>query len=312
MCKKPQIGFTKLLLVSDVEGWARSEVVVRSFQDLISHFTFVGSKEAKSIKRKSHKSKIMNSNTMFLLQDESQKVQFPWKLHILLEEAEMKGHDKVVSWLPNGLGFKVHDKDAFAEEVMPHYFSSNKFKTFQRNLNLWGFQTLTRDPDRGAAFHPYFIRGKPEECSQMERIRVKKGLKRPKVVLSSNGQLAPPSAPPSPLIGAMSSSPSLQPSNALPKMISPDMTPTMTPTPMVSSKVMAPNLGNNSSNNNNALLLNIRAIQDYFALECLRAGALRSSLNQTGNAYQSIDSISSQVQSIMAGGTTFTPRSQSN
>ncbi|CAJ1941371.1 unnamed protein product [Cylindrotheca closterium] len=132
-----------------------------------------------------------NPNETLVQQSNYQKPQFPLKLHAILEETEAFDHHAIISWLPNGLGFKVHDKDAFEEQVMPKYFRTNKFKAFQRNLNLWGFQTLTRDPDRGAAFHPHFIRGKPDECSQMERVRVKKEMKHKKVILTPTGELEP-------------------------------------------------------------------------------------------------------------------------
>ncbi|CAJ1941369.1 unnamed protein product [Cylindrotheca closterium] len=220
--------------------------------------------------------------------DNSQKVQFPWKLHAILEETETCGHDAIISWLPNGLGFKVHDKDAFAEEVMPKYFSSNKFKTFQRNLNLWGFQTLTRDPDRGAAFHPHFIRGKPDECNQMERVRVKKEMKHKKVILKPTGELEPlqvsgsfrPSSPRSQeqatmckVISPTSSPPPLEPNSSFCPI---NMAPSLT------SKQSNGNLPNNNSNNalsNNSFSMTVRHFQDYFALECLRTASLQPSLN---------------------------------
>ncbi|CAJ1941375.1 unnamed protein product [Cylindrotheca closterium] len=207
--------------------------------------------------------------------DNSQKVQFPWKLHAILEETETCGHDAIISWLPNGLGFKVHDKDAFAEEVMPKYFSSNKFKTFQRNLNLWGFQTLTRDPDRGAAFHPHFIRGKPDECNQMERVRVKKEMKHKKVILKPTGELEPLCSSPSQSPSAAPSSPRSQSSQLKTiKVISPTSTPPLVPGTIVSPKCMAPGLSlprkvsvglphSNEASNNNSFSLNLRNQQDF-------------------------------------------------
>jgi hypothetical protein len=116
--------------------------------------------------------------------DEFNYIQFPWKLHILLEEAKSNGTSGIISWLPTGNAFKVHDKIKFAELVMPKYFQSNKYKSFQRNLNLWCFQTLTREPNKGAIFHPYFIRGYPDQCHLMRRIKVKKNSMSQKISLS--------------------------------------------------------------------------------------------------------------------------------
>ena len=108
-------------------------------------------------------------------EDLNTREQFPYKLHRMLEEAEQKGHADIISWTPDGTAFKVHNKHKFSAELMPKYFSSNKYKTFQRNLNLWCFQTISRgDPDRGAICHQSFVRGNPSKCSEMKRVRIKK------------------------------------------------------------------------------------------------------------------------------------------
>jgi HSF-type DNA-binding len=66
-----------------------------------------------------------------------QSLQFPFKLHEMLKLAEETGREHVISWMPEGRGFKVHNKEAFCEHIMPLFFASNKYKTFQRSLNLW-------------------------------------------------------------------------------------------------------------------------------------------------------------------------------
>lgn len=108
--------------------------------------------------------------------DDSANLQFPWKLHVLLQEAGRHDFHHIISWLPNGMSFKVHNKQKFAEEIMPKYFTSNKFKSFQRNLNLWGFHTQTKEPSRGAIYHPLFLRGRPDRCHLMKRVKIKKGM----------------------------------------------------------------------------------------------------------------------------------------
>jgi hypothetical protein len=60
---------------------------------------------------------------------------------------------------------------------VPIYFKHTSYKSFQRQLNLWGFSkpkglgkgTITK----GTIFHPLFIRGQPALCNQMERIKIK-------------------------------------------------------------------------------------------------------------------------------------------
>ena len=84
----------------------------------------------------------------------AQQLRFPWKLHLLLERCEYQQQQKhaacaaegknpaslsdmPISWLPCGKAFKVHDKERFVQEIMPSFFGTQSFKTFQRNLNLW-------------------------------------------------------------------------------------------------------------------------------------------------------------------------------
>lgn len=106
-------------------------------------------------------------------EDEFQKLQFPWKLHRLLDEADANGHSSVISWMTDGGSFKVHNKQTFAENVMPKYFESSKFKSFQRSLNLWGFQTVQKGLEKGQCIHRFFIRGHPDLCVHMNRTKIK-------------------------------------------------------------------------------------------------------------------------------------------
>jgi hypothetical protein len=36
---------------------------------------------------------------------------------------------------------------------MPNFFSSSAYKTFQRNLNLWGFRTVSKGVHKGQCSH---------------------------------------------------------------------------------------------------------------------------------------------------------------
>jgi hypothetical protein len=107
-------------------------------------------------------------------QDNRQGMHFPWKLHELLEETG-KINSGVVSWLPGGKAFKVHKKENFCNELMPAFFNSSKYKTFQRSLNLWGFKSVSRGPDKGACYHQFFVRGNADLCKNMIRVKIKGG-----------------------------------------------------------------------------------------------------------------------------------------
>lgn len=102
------------------------------------------------------------------------KKTFPWKLHAMLDMADQKGFREIVSWLPDGKGFKVHDPAAFVEKIMPTFFHQSKYKSFQRQLNLWSFERLSAGPDKGGYSHPnFFIRDKRCKIYNMQRQKIK-------------------------------------------------------------------------------------------------------------------------------------------
>ena len=98
---------------------------------------------------------------------------FPVKLHKLISAAEESGNQDVVSWLPDGKSFVVKDRTRFVNEVMPSFFGASKFRSFQRNLNLWNFTVEDKFPHKGAISHPYFQRDLPQLCEQMKREKLK-------------------------------------------------------------------------------------------------------------------------------------------
>lgn len=67
--------------------------------------------------------------------------QFPRRLYEMLDgetkcaEADVL-HTKIISWSDSGKAFRIHDVSAFAASVLPKYFRTKKFCSFQRNLNL--------------------------------------------------------------------------------------------------------------------------------------------------------------------------------
>jgi hypothetical protein len=131
---------------------------------------------------------------------EDQKLYFPWKLHRLLDAANEKGIAGIVSWMPDGRSFKVHNRHAFEEEIMSHYFKSSKFKSFQRSLNLWGFQTAPSSAHKqGECYHPFFLKGFPDLCPRIQRTRIKgNGRRRCKKKCKVDTTTAAPQAPATP------------------------------------------------------------------------------------------------------------------
>jgi hypothetical protein len=91
----------------------------------------------------------------------------------MLERSEPDKFDHVVSWTPLGNGFKVHDPAAFVRDVLPRFFRQTKYKSFQRQCNIWGFERWLHGPDKGGYWHTNLVRGKAHLCSKMKRQKIK-------------------------------------------------------------------------------------------------------------------------------------------
>lgn len=103
------------------------------------------------------------------------KFSFPIKLHALIDDAANDGRDYIVSWIQGGRAFQIHKPKEFTNLLLPKYFDQIKYRSFQRQLHLYGFQLLKKGgrgkatPMRGAYAHKLFIRGEPDLCLQMTR-----------------------------------------------------------------------------------------------------------------------------------------------
>jgi hypothetical protein len=66
--------------------------------------------------------------------DNKARIQFPIKLHKLLEDAENEGNDGIIGWQHDGLSFTVYKPIEFAEKIMPRYFGQTRYRSFQRQV----------------------------------------------------------------------------------------------------------------------------------------------------------------------------------
>ena len=94
--------------------------------------------------------------------DRAEPLSFPETLYALLAAPHYRA---VLSWLPHGRAFNIHDRDRFARELMPRYFSTRanpaggnfgkgaKYTSFTRRLKRWKFERVGRGPEMGAYFH---------------------------------------------------------------------------------------------------------------------------------------------------------------
>jgi hypothetical protein len=67
--------------------------------------------------------------------------QFPRRLYNMLEseaqlQLERSDAESLIAWSETGKAFRIEDVNLFSTLVLPKYFRTNKFSSFQRNLNL--------------------------------------------------------------------------------------------------------------------------------------------------------------------------------
>mmetsp|Transcript_35576 Transcript_35576/g.72780 ORF Transcript_35576/g.72780 Transcript_35576/m.72780 type:complete len:114 (+) Transcript_35576:20-361(+) len=62
--------------------------------------------------------------------------QFPRKLFEMLDMESNRIRSGCVAWSSCGRAFRIADVAVFSEEILPAYFKTSKFSSFQRNLNL--------------------------------------------------------------------------------------------------------------------------------------------------------------------------------
>jgi len=99
---------------------------------------------------------------------------FPMKLHKILKYSETNPYyASIISWLPHGRAFIIHDTTRFVSEIMPRYFFQTLWSSFLRQVNVYGFRKLTKGVDRGAYCHHLFLRGRSGLCVGMTRSKNK-------------------------------------------------------------------------------------------------------------------------------------------
>ena len=89
---------------------------------------------------------------------------FVLKLANLLQTEE---YHQYVDWGEKGESFVVKDRDSFSRIVLPRYFKHNRFSSFRRQLNLYGFRKVTNvnesllpDDEKDEFRHMFFVKNK--------------------------------------------------------------------------------------------------------------------------------------------------------
>ncbi|CAJ1953374.1 unnamed protein product [Cylindrotheca closterium] len=138
------------------------------------------------------------------------RLHFPCKVYDMLEDADQQGHKDIVSWNASGTGFTVHNKDLFTKTIIPQYFNQTKYKSFQRQLSLYGFQRITGGENKGLRYHEKLRRGMRDLCRSMKPIGYKPRSSEAKEVMKALSS-------PSPLRAMDDALPAVISSNSLPE-----------------------------------------------------------------------------------------------
>lgn len=98
---------------------------------------------------------------------------FPLRLYDMLEDAEELGYGHVISWMPDGKSFKIHvdgTQDIGDEKIivqaLQRAFNMTRYRSFLRQLQLYGFERICKGPHRGECKHELLVRGQRDILSQ--------------------------------------------------------------------------------------------------------------------------------------------------
>mmetsp|Transcript_6908 Transcript_6908/g.16597 ORF Transcript_6908/g.16597 Transcript_6908/m.16597 type:complete len:373 (-) Transcript_6908:1396-2514(-) len=91
---------------------------------------------------------------------------FPRKLYEILTNER----SDVIGWTSSGKSFIILEMEIFVNEILMNYFRHQKYSSFQRQLNLYGFRKIQKGPDTGAYAHEHFLRDQPESLTFVRRM----------------------------------------------------------------------------------------------------------------------------------------------
>ena len=93
---------------------------------------------------------------------------FPTKLFKVLQHSDTGGYSSIISWLPHGRAFKIHNIDLFKKEIMTKYFFQTRLQSFTHQLYMYGFETVGEGrPKKYVYYHALFLRERFDLCKHI-------------------------------------------------------------------------------------------------------------------------------------------------
>ena len=93
---------------------------------------------------------------------------FPLMLYEMLDQAEIEGFDNVIGWDSSGKAFRIKDPIALEKEVLPRFFKIKNYRSFLRQLHLYGFFRYLCGSRQGLCYHKLFRRGEADRLRQIQ------------------------------------------------------------------------------------------------------------------------------------------------
>jgi len=90
---------------------------------------------------------------------------FPRKLFEILQNES----EEVIAWTESGKSFVIKDMDVFVTHVLMKYFRHQKYSSFQRQLNLYGFRKISKGAETGAYCHEHFLKDQHDKLRLVRR-----------------------------------------------------------------------------------------------------------------------------------------------
>merc|ERR1711862_78312 len=101
---------------------------------------------------------------------------FPKRIYNILKQESSEGTSEIISWLPCGRGFIIYDKKKFEKIFLMKHFQQTTFRSFLRQLNIYGFKRVEFGRFQGGYEHDFFVRDQPQLISQIKRKPIKSTL----------------------------------------------------------------------------------------------------------------------------------------
>jgi len=95
---------------------------------------------------------------------------FPELLQMLLKD---NNYPHIISWSEDGRGFRIQNRIDFEKYILPSHFDAIKFRSFQRQLNIYGFIRLDKGTKRYTYGHKSFARDKHNNLIERKPIKGK-------------------------------------------------------------------------------------------------------------------------------------------